>query len=257
MKRLLLMLVSMVAMGVLIAAAPLEFEVASIKPNTIGNAGGEGSARENIISTPDTLTMGNVSLASAIKWAYGLHDYQLTGPAWLNSERYDILAKAPGPASNDQLRLMLRTLLADRFKVTVHRQNKELPVYALLVAKNGPKLHKSQGAPDGGAGVMRRNGLRMVAEKVSMPELADLLSGPLQTPVVDMTALKGRFDFTLDLSTFIAATGTGKQGDQRPPDMTNIIFTAVQEQLGLTLRAQKAPIEILVVDGADKIPTHD
>jgi uncharacterized protein (TIGR03435 family) len=129
------------------AAVSLNFDVASIKPGALASAGGEGSRRENISSSPDTLTMANVSLASAIKWAYSLHDYQVAGPAWLNDERYDIRAKASGPTPDDQLRLMLRTLLADRFKLTSHRQTKDLPVYALLVAKNGPNSMRHKESP--------------------------------------------------------------------------------------------------------------
>jgi uncharacterized protein (TIGR03435 family) len=105
---------------------------------------------------------------------------------------------------------------------------------------------------------MRPNKVRMVAEKTSMSELADLLSGPLQTPVVDMTGLKARFDFTLDLTALITDAGTGKQGQPVPDiDMVSIIVRAVQDQLGLTLRAQKAPVEIVVVDHAEKVPTPD
>ena len=123
-----------------LAFAQPAFEVASVKPNPNAKAGGEGSARETIDSAPGSLTMRNVSLRSCVRWAYGLRDYQLTAPASTAAERYDIVAKATGPAPVNQLRLMLQTLLAERFQLALHRESRELPVFALTVAKNGPRL---------------------------------------------------------------------------------------------------------------------
>ena len=233
-------------------AASREFEVASIKPHKSGSTGGEGSGRISTESSPGGLTMRNVSLKSCMRWAYGVHDYQIAGPAWLDSERYDIAAKTASPARNDQLRLMLQALLADRFTLTIHRENKELSVYALMVGKNGPRLRRSEGESDSAVGVMGGGKLSMVAEKTSMWELAGLLSGSLQTPVVDMTGLNGRFDFTLDLTPFIANTDS-----KQTVDMPSLILTALQEQLGLVVRAQKGQVEILVVDHAERVPTED
>src|ERR1700688_1026191 len=95
------------------AAAPLSFEVASVKLSVIGRAGGEGSQREKVDSAPGSLNMRNVSLSSAVQWAFDVREFQVSGPDWLATERYDIVAKAAGPAPAVQLRTMLRTLLAD------------------------------------------------------------------------------------------------------------------------------------------------
>src|SRR5260370_32828399 len=98
------------------------FEVASVKPSLIGRAGGEGSRREKVDHTPGSITMRNASMKSCIQWAYDVKSFQVTGPGWLETERYDVAAKAADPAPEAQLRLMLQTLLADRFKVTLHRE---------------------------------------------------------------------------------------------------------------------------------------
>src|SRR5580698_1440519 len=122
-----------------IAAQGQSFDVASVKPNRAGI--GENAPREKITASPGSLTMQNVSLQTCIKWAYGLRDFQISGPGWLASEKYQIAAKAPGPAPEPELRLMLRALLSERFKLKTHMETKEKPVYELVVAKNGPKLH--------------------------------------------------------------------------------------------------------------------
>src|SRR5580698_7072684 len=112
-----------------IAAQGQSFDVASVKPNRAGI--GENAPREKITASPGSLTMQSVSLQTCIKWAYGLRDFQISGPGWLTSERYDIVAKASGPSTGAELRVMLRSLLADRFKLRSHVETKEKPVYEL------------------------------------------------------------------------------------------------------------------------------
>ena len=148
---------------------------------------------------------------------------------------------------------MLQALLADRFKLTFHRQTKDLPVYALTVGKNGHKLHESEGD---GPGSIKPNKLGVVAQRTTLAEAADLLSQPLQTPVVDMTGLTGRYDFSIDLAPYISGDLRRGPGDQAP-DIIAIAMTAIQEQLGLKLEPRKAPIEMLVVDHAEKVPTEN
>ncbi len=140
---------------------PPAFDVASIKPNQMGNAGGEKSERENITVSPEGVMMRNVSLRSCLRWAYDVKDFQISGPGWLASEKYDIAAKTAPPTSAGQLRLMMQTLLADRFKLALHRETKDLPVYALVVGKNGPKFHESAAGRRQGqyAAVRRRPGV--------------------------------------------------------------------------------------------------
>jgi uncharacterized protein (TIGR03435 family) len=230
-----------------IAAQGQSFDVASVKPNRAGI--GENAPREKITASPGSLTMQNVSLQTCIKWAYGLRDFQISGPGWLSSERYDIAAKASGPATEQELRLMLRALLADRFKLKTRTETKEKPVYALVVAKNGPKLHRSLDddpsfGPVGG---------ELVFRNFSMPDLADRLSSrpfKLDLPVLDRTGLDGRFDFALKLANGPDELKHTLEGMEQGPS----IFVYFQDQLGLKLESRKGPIEMLILDSGEKIP---
>jgi uncharacterized protein (TIGR03435 family) len=227
--------------------AQSQFEVASIKPNQAGNMDREGNRREDVDTAPGRLTMRNVSLSSCIRWAYGVQRSQVSGPAWVDVERFDIAAKAAGPASEDQLKVMLQALLGDRFKLTLHRDSKVVPMYALVVAKNGPKLSLAEGE---GKSNRMGNAMKESFEKTTIPELAELLSVPVRAPVVDMTGLKGRFDFKTDFSGFFVP---GASLD----DLPAFISTAIQEQLGLKLESRKAPLEILVIDHAERVPSEN
>ncbi|HYW43222.1 MAG TPA: TIGR03435 family protein [Bryobacteraceae bacterium] len=242
------------------AAAPA-FEVASVKPNSLSRTGGEGSRRENIEATPGSLIMRNVRMSSCVRWAYDVQDYQVTGPGWLNDERYDIAAKAAGGAPEDQLRLMLQGLLAERFKMEVHKESKVLSVYAVVVAKGGPKLHPSEG--DEPSSMKRAGMMGGVLKNATLAQACELLSGPfnelLHTPVIDMTGLKGKYDFTVDLAPYITDDMMKRQPGVAPviPDIVGIAQAALQEQLGLKLEARKAPVDIVVVDRAEKVPTEN
>src|SRR5581483_10438235 len=112
------------------------FEVASVRPSPVANSGGEGARRESIQADPGALSMRNVSLSSSIQWAYDVRPYQISGPDWLRDQRYDIAAKADHPVKTEQLRLMLQTLLADRFQLALHHHTRDLPAFVLLVGKN-------------------------------------------------------------------------------------------------------------------------
>jgi len=229
------------------------FEVASIKPNKIGNSGGEGSGRENISTSPGALSMRNVTLKSCFKWAYNVQDFQLSGgPDWVGGDRFDVIAKASAPAPESQLRVMLQALLADRFKVALHRESKTVAGYAVVVGKNGPKLQTSEreGEPD-----VQGNKLRMIAKRFSMTDLAELMAAPLQTSVVDMTGLKGRYDFTLDASPFFSIDTPIDKNDMQAT-VASVFQQALQQQLGLKLDARKIPVEVLVIDHAEK-PTEN
>ena len=222
------------------AASP-EFDVASIKPSKAG--GGRSSVR----LTPGALTMENVSLRKCIGIAYNVgedKDYAFSGPDWLNFEIFDIAAKFPPDASGEQVEMMLQNLLAERLKLRVHRENKELPVYALVVGK-GPKMQRAA------AGVGSRFSLgpgHIVGTAAPMSALADRLH--LDRPVLDLTGLKETFDFTLEW-TPDNLPGTPPPDDAAGPS----IFTAIQEQLGLKLETQRGSVEILVIDHAERVPT--
>jgi uncharacterized protein (TIGR03435 family) len=214
-------------------SAPPAFEVASVKPSTPGSSGG------GITPGPDGLTAHNVTLLFCIRIAYDVQEDQVSGPGWMSSEQYDMSAKAGTSVGQDQLRLMLQTLLADRFRLAFHREATLRSVYTLLVGKAGANLHEPTN--DGGGGITAEVG-HLAFKGASMQSLTRRLSQQLHAPVSDMTGLKGLYDFTLDW-----------QQDENVPGAS--IFTAVQEQLGLRLEAKKAPVEILIIDHADKVPT--
>jgi uncharacterized protein (TIGR03435 family) len=183
-----------------------------------------------------------------------VQDYQVTGPGWINEERFDIVAKAGTPAPDNQLRTMLQALLADRFKLAIHRQTKEMSAYVVVIGKNG---HKMQESKTEGPSSLRPNGGRLgaVAERADLDELATMLSQPLQAPVINMTGLKGRYDFKVDLTSYITDEMVKSKGP--PPDIIGIAMAAMQEQLGLKMESRKMPVEMIVIDRAEKTPTEN
>ena len=138
-----------------------------------------------IQSTPGSLTIRGQSLQACLQWAYSMPRVQISGPGWLNDVRLDILAKAAGPADEARLRLMLRTLLADRMGVKSHVERKEMPVYALTLSEGGPKFHES--VTEGPPPLWRRSEGILSAVRVSMNDLAEQISEPLNRPVIDAT----------------------------------------------------------------------
>lgn len=224
------------------------FDVASVRPAAMWNAGGEGSKRSKIEYSPNSLTMRNVDLTECVQWAYNLKFYQISGKVAPDSERYDIVAKTEDAAPVERLRAMLRNLLAARFQLVVHRGTKPVRVYELLIAKGGPRLpapkadadlprtHETESLPrveDGG----------FVFENVSMGDFAaklSLLRG-IDLPVVDRTGIQGVFDITLKSA-----------ADAILQDDGAALFGLIREQLGLKLNAAKDPIEVLVVDRVAK-----
>lgn len=223
-------------------AAP-QFEVASVKRDS--NGGPPGDIPRNMDSSPGHFAMRNVPLRYAIEWAYDLKDYEIAGPDWIKVEdRFEILARAPGPATDDQMRPMLQALLAERFQMKTHRETRQLAVYDLLPGKGAPKLRPptSGSLPKLSPGP---NGLTFVNFPLS--RLTFLLSRRLDRPVLNLTGLNGTYDYTIDIS--------GLPVPNQTNDSAPSIFTTVQTDLGLKLEARKEPIAILVVDSVDKIPT--
>ena len=287
------------------AAFAQTFEVASVKPAApiIGNRiavmlrGGPGTP------DPGQITYTNVTVKNVLTAGYGVKSFQISGPGWLDSERYDIVAKVPRGATKAEFMVMLQNLLAERFKLTLHREKKDLPMYALVVGKNGPKLKESVDEPkvgdpaadgpplppgklpmgkDGfpvlppGAGgrgstsmVLMNGNARMTANRQPMAGLAEMLSGQLDLPVVDMTELKGNYDFTLyfapeGLAGMRLPAGLPPPPVVEPPaanapeaQSSPNLFTALQEQLGLKLEQRKGPVELLVIDHLEKTPVEN
>jgi uncharacterized protein (TIGR03435 family) len=224
------------------------FEVASVKRAAGG--GPPGDIPRNMDGSPGSFAMRNVPLRYALEWAYDLKDYEISGPDWINQEeRYDIIAKASGPATNDQMRPMLQALLLERLKMKVHRESRVLPVYILSAGKGTAKVTP---VAQGGEATLNGGGPKAFFHNQPISRFTFLLTRRMDRPVLDKTGLTGIYDFTVDLS------GLGFNG--QPPQDPNAgpsIFTAVQDDLNLRLEAQRAPIEILVIDQANKIPIEN
>jgi uncharacterized protein (TIGR03435 family) len=251
------------------AALP-SFEVASIKPNNSGTS--------NIsinISPGGRFTARNVTVKKLIEDAYDIQGFQISGaPGWLDSARYDIVAKAADSPENDprhvseserktfeqQHRSRLQSLLATRFQLKTHNTSKEGPVYALVIAKNGSKLRTAQGEKPNNRGMTMRPG-QLEGQGVPISFLAEDLSRQLSRIVVDDTGLAGIYDFTLKwtpderLSQTFKNAGAGNEGaGNAPPSGASgpSVFTAIQEQLGLKLQSEKAPVDVLVIEHVEK-----
>ena len=228
------------------AQAPA-FEVASVKP-----ARPDATARSLTQNPGARLTTSNATVKMLIMLAYQvMPDQILGGPKWLESDGFDIDAKGADPGvTQAQFRHMIQSLLADRFQLKVHRSTKELPVYALVLAKNGPKLAEAK--DDDPEVSMRIEGPgQMTGVKATMSMFASALSRPLQRQVIDETGLKGAYNFKLQ---FVPDRNPSKPGEDGviPTGDGPSIFTALQEQLGLNLKTSKGPVEVLVIDHAEK-----
>jgi uncharacterized protein (TIGR03435 family) len=232
------------------AALPA-FDVAAVKVNTIPMPANDMHEIDKIATSPTSLTMTRIRLKSAIKWAWSLSSYQVNGPGWIDSERYDIFAKTGSPVGEDQLRLMLRALIQERFKLTFHKDTKVMPAYELVVAKGGPKFKQADGDGDASFEPQPGRGMNVAVKKLSMGQFADLASGPLGAPVLDKTGLQGRFDFGLNLTPYMTGDRMGME------DLPGILSQALQEQLGLKLETRKDPLEVMVIEKVEKIPAEN
>ncbi len=227
------------------------FEAASVRPSTVAN-----NDDVHLETSPGSLTIRGMSLKFCIGWAYDRPAFQVEGPAWLKDVGFDIVAKAGGQADEAQLRLMLRALLAERFGLTMHTETKEMQVYALKVAKGGPKFQQSnrEGPPTHSRGA----GGAMTVERGAMSELAEESSKAMNRPVIDATGLKGHYDYRINTLPYVeAATAANGAGGEHVGEMdaTSILIAALQGELGLKLEARRDAVGVLVVDHAEKVPT--
>ena len=196
------------------------------------------------------LAYTNVSLADVIAQSYRVQHTQIAGPGWLDSQRFDILAKIPADVPKDRIPDMLQSLLADRFRLQLHRETRELPVYSLSLAKSGPKLPKADSS--GGLSINDGRGRSRVTGRVTLAWFADFLSQRLDRPVQDQTGLEGVYTVNLEW-----VRDSADVNSPAPSDAGASLFTALQEQLGLRLVAAKGPVEVLVVDRLEKTPTEN
>jgi uncharacterized protein (TIGR03435 family) len=220
------------------------YEAASVKANNSGTNGSRSSGSKGQI------VFTNVTLKRLIERAYGVKPFQVAGPDWMENVRFDIAAKYPPDTQNDDRNLMLRSLLEERFHLGVHRESKLLPGYALVVAKSGFKLKPVEA---GGSSTNDEGGLVRVlkVQKGSMELLADVVSRILSVMVVDKTNIEGVYDFELR---FVA--------EDRPPsgaeaDTIPTLFVALEQNIGVRLQVQKVPVDVVVVDRLERVPTEN
>jgi uncharacterized protein (TIGR03435 family) len=228
------------------AGAPTQaaFDVASIRLNKE-----DGSNNTSIHSDHETIKLNFVGtpLIYCVQMAYNVRDYQITGPGWMKSSRYNIAAAGPyHEGDKDVWRTMLQGLLAERFKLQVHHVEKQLPVYSLVVGKKGPTIQKADAG--GGSNITGRNG-HLTMQRISMAKFAEYLSTRLDRPVIDETGIEGNFNFDLQYSEESLSSNPERANGTAALDTSApAIFTAVQEQLGLKLKARKAPVDTIAVD---------
>jgi len=255
------------------ALADPKFEVASIKPAAPATEQFMFGVRPR---PGGGISAINVTLKLLIGNAYGLQDFQISGgPGWIEAVRYNIEAKPNSPAGPNESKEMLKNLLADRFQLILHRETKELPVYALVLARKDGKLgpgmveskeggcvardpSKPLGPPGAGQPPFCGNVLagtsQLTATAAAPGDIAPMLSMAVGRKVIDNTGLTGKYDITLKY------TPDGSQFAKMPPQVEAApadasrpsLFTALQEQLGLKLEVRKAPVEIFVIDRAEK-----
>jgi uncharacterized protein (TIGR03435 family) len=258
------------------------FEVASIKP---AEPLPMGQMRVRMTTDAGMLRYTNISLKDCIRAAYRVKDFQVQGPDWMGGARFDIVAKLPAGSTEEQVPEMLQALLAERFKLTLHRDTKEHAIYALVAGKGGPKLKPAEvpvgelaasgGGPRTGgprnAMMMQIDGAgaHLKAPSATLATLAEMISRFSERPVVDMTEIKGQYDFDLvfspDTMRGMRMAGGGPmpppgEGAHSPADApaegAGSIYDSVQ-RYGLKLQPRKAPMEFLIVDHIEKTPTEN
>jgi uncharacterized protein (TIGR03435 family) len=222
------------------------FEVASVKVNRSG----DGSSSYPRLAN-GRLTSQNTPMRLILETAYGLNALQITGPGWIDSDRFDLQATSPPGVPDTEIKPLLQALLKERFQLAAHMETKEMPVYDLIVTKDGPKFaafdpaHIPPTPPRNGAD-------GMIIGPMTMAELARHLTSAAGRPVFDKTGLEGRYFCAITYSRLSTQSTDNATG----PGALDI-FAAVQQQLGLKLEPARAPIEILIVDHAERVPTEN
>jgi len=267
------------------------FEVASVKPAEIDPAKLlSGQQRIGAVIDAARVDFRSLSLSDLIRTAYRVRAYQLSGPEWMNTLRFDVVAKLPEGAKRSEISEMLQTLLEQRFQLKFHHSTKEVPGYDLVVAKGGARLKESAldpSTPESGAiqsnsmldkkggvtntgpnGVIKQTtgpeGMHLDIQGMTLPALGEYLARLTLSPVANQTDLKGRYDFVLDLSreelVALARADGGAIGPplQTPePDPDAVTLAVSLDRIGLKLTAHKQPVDLLVIDHLEKSPTEN
>jgi len=229
------------------------FEAAAIKLNNSGRTGG------GISLYPARVKIVNSSLKFCVQVAWNVKDFQVSGGAgWMDTERYDIDAVAANAFTREESRTMLQALLTDRFSLAIHRETQDRAGYALVAARNGSKLPPPVEDPSITFSRTPSGDTTLKAPNVSMTQLASALSTALGAIVVDRTGIDGQFDASLQWTPDPALQPrimkSGEPAPPPPPDAAPgpSLFTALQEKLGLKLESRKVPVEVIVLDRANR-----
>jgi len=245
------------AMAVCGSAQETRFDTAAVKAVDLSRPGGYRHTMN-----AGGVSMSGVSLGYVIRLAYGIplqRWYELAGPEWLNPPTgvlVEIVAKTDTPASEDRIKLMLQTLLRERFRMESHREMREVPAWDLVMS--GKKDGLKRAAPGGEMKMKNGNGREWIFQSFTMGQLATQLGHPITTrPVVNKTGLTGAFDFTLDEGPYVIDPATGQLIVDAigRVDTESAMMRALKDQLGLELKGSHIPVSVLVVDRLDKTPT--
>jgi len=233
------------------------FEVASIKPNNTGDRGSSSNTNKG------EMTLHNVTLKQLVQRAYGVEDYSTSAPEWLSDVHFDIMAKMPdtfAAASDNKARLaqfqtMMQTMLKERFKIEVHHEPKTVAGFVLVVAKGGLKV-TPEPETDGRSGTSQNNG-HLKVTRIKMEDFAVWVTRQVGRPVVDKTDVAGAYSFEFDFAQEERSlqTDPAKAAESAPQGPT--IYTVLQEQIGLRLQSQKVPVDVVVVDHIERVPTEN
>jgi uncharacterized protein (TIGR03435 family) len=263
----------------LLCVAPLfahaqTFEVASVKPAApykggplhIAESGGPGT------DDPGRLIFSNYTMKGLLVSAFDMQPYQISGPVWLNEDMFDVSAKVPAGTTKEQMRVMLQNLLAERFRMTFHREQQDMPAYELTVGKGGPKMKVSDSAPNSPKPVQGSKSSpgvsKVTCNRCTVARFIEVLNAPGGKQIFDSTGLIGNYDFTLvfepvygKCSGCVVGGGDGAMPPAPAPNPTGetppILTIAVQQQLGLKLIQKKTPVDVVVIDHIEKTPAEN
>ena len=218
------------------------FEAASLKANKSPDFNSSFNTRT------DNVEAKNMPLRELLVEAFEIKAYQLVGPEWLSSERFDIVAKAPlGTGEDEKLMPLLRTLLIERFKLKTHKETRQLPCFSLVVTKDGFKVKEVEAGSSSINSTSHLEGGELEARKANMEDFAEWLSREVERPVLDTTGLKGSYDFKLKYS---KENSNRLAGAETYP----ILTLAIQEQLGLRLDKRTSAVPVIVIDHSKRVP---
>lgn len=230
------------------------FEVASITPCKPGTPEppGEHNGMVRFTFPGGRFEAKAASLTFLLEWAYDILPSQhSSGPSWMDNNRYDIIAKAPGNATDEEMKLMVQSLLADRFKLKFHHEKREAPVLILVAGKTAPKLYPPRPDEKHSLKILPQTNddrkvisYRVVATRFSFAQLNQTFARQLERVIVNQTGLEGDFDFTLEL--------TPDDANPNPLDPT-LLISAIRDQLGLGLKSEKGPVDFFAIDSAEKV----